>query len=383
MLSQTIESVASALNHYSAHILLLGTVALATRASVIWQKHLKGLSRLETESPIKPFISDESPMVTVLVAAWNEQAHVENFLRSYSDLDYPNKKLILVAGGHDETFQLASSWRAGDITVIEQREGEGKYNSLKRAFELGQGSIAFLTDADCLVSSENFRLTIAPIANGQETVVAGRIRPLSDQQDDPFINAQWRKWEFFQTTQVENGRYVPTMIGCNCAMEYSLLAECFESADEPVGEDHYFALCLRRAGHKIFEVRESCVEARFTNTFRQYVRQQSRWQRTWLTLNYRFGDRHWVGNLSIAVKAVALLLLPVLSLWLGRIVVVVWLLGLLHFSTVYLLTRHWTSQSKNRPLPSLAAMIKLMLADVCARAIVLLQLAKSGWRNAW
>ena len=153
-----------------------------------WQEDQNKLAQKQPPAPLPPL---ELPLVSLLVAGWNEEAYIEDFLSSFCDLDYPNKELILVAGGSDSTFRMAHQWASPQITVLEQQAGEGKYRALQRAYRVAHGDIVFLTDADCLLNSESFRRMIAPIISGREGVVTGRIRPLPHQLSNPFVYAQW------------------------------------------------------------------------------------------------------------------------------------------------------------------------------------------------
>ena len=56
------------------------------------------------------------PLVSLLVAAWNEEAHLVAFLSSFMALAYPQKELILCAGGDDQTWALAQAWATPTVT---------------------------------------------------------------------------------------------------------------------------------------------------------------------------------------------------------------------------------------------------------------------------
>ena len=385
MIYKKIKTTLQFLNRHAGDFLLMGLIGLGLRFYRRWQKKRHKISQMEEDIRPLPPIEQRSttPLVTLLVAAWNEEAYIEGFLRSFADLDYPNKELILVAGGSDSTFRMAHQWASPQITVLEQQAGEGKYRALQRAYRVAHGDIVFLTDADCLLNSESFRLMIAPIISGRERVVTGRIRPLPHQLSNPFVYAQWIKRQF-ETMQSNPDRYVSSLMGGNSAIVHSLLEICWaDSSNQPVGEDHYFALCLQKAGHKIYEVRESYVETRFAESMGEYIQRQSRWHRGWLILNYQFGDQRWRGNMLTLLKSQAMLAMPFFILLFGPIVAVVWLLGWVHFFTPYLFTKLWTEQSEEKDSVALVSLCQLMLADFGARAIVLPQLLKSEWRDSW
>jgi len=374
------------INSYAGYFLLIGLMGLGLRFYGRWKKNIHKITQTEKEpTPSLAELKQRStaPLVSLLVAAWNEEAYIEGFLKSFHDLDYPNKELILIAGGSDNTFAKATQWTSPQITVLEQQKGEGKYRALQRGLKFVHGSIVYLTDADCLLNSESFRRLIDPIITGSESVVTGRIRPLPGQLSNSFVCAQWSKRQF-ATMPSNPDPYVSSLVGANSAIVHSLLEICWAaSSNQPVGEDHYLALCLRKAGHRIYEVRESYVETKFAESIGEYIQQQSRWHRGWLTLNYQFGDERWRGNLLTLLKSQAMLVLPLLLLFFGPIFGVAWLLGWVHFATPYLFIKLWTEQSEEKDSVALVVLCQLMLADFCARVIVLPQLLTSKWRSSW
>ena len=324
----------------------------------------------------------ELPSVSVIAAAWYEAQYVEEFLGSFSRLDYPHKELILVAGGSDDTLQLARNFSSSQIIVLEQHEGEGKFQAIRRGLKHSTAELIFLTDADGLLDSESFARTIYPVATGEEYVTTGLTRPLENQLNDPFICAQYVHLTW-RMRRIPN-RYVPFLIGANCVIQRELVKECWLTAPElAVGEDYYLALSLRKSGYKIRYVYESTIETRFPSSFTDYVAQKSRWHRSHLLLNYKFGKPHWMVNVMIAFCCQLLLVMPILLFWSGFFGVFILLLSWGVFFIPYILASHLARKSNFRPSARLLSLIQLMLADCCARAICLPQLLLKRWRLRW
>ena len=77
----------------------------------------------------------EIPKVSILVAAWNEEHLIERHIQSLLDLRYPNKEIIICAGGDDNTEELARNKVEKEGIVFRQFRHEGKQNALKKCFE--------------------------------------------------------------------------------------------------------------------------------------------------------------------------------------------------------------------------------------------------------
>ncbi|NJK33015.1 MAG: glycosyltransferase [Deltaproteobacteria bacterium] len=87
----------------------------------------------------------------MLVAAWHEADHIGAHIAAFQALRYPNKELILCAGGADGTCAIAQGCANESIHILEQMPGEGKQRALRRCYAAASGELIYLTDADCLL----------------------------------------------------------------------------------------------------------------------------------------------------------------------------------------------------------------------------------------
>ncbi len=230
------------------------------------------------------------PKVSVLVAAWNEAAIIQEHIASFLRLRYAPKELVLCAGGDDGTFGLAYQYIGKQVTVIKQHLGEGKQRALRRTLALADGEVILLTDADCLFADESFEKVLAPVINEDEVVATGTIQPLPQQRSSPFILHRWfnEVWTAFHTCHKR--RYVTGLMGANTAIHRDVLGSVggFEM-DVPSGTDYHLAKVLLEHGYRIRYVPESAVYTLYADSFVSYCRQQSRWLRNVVTHGLRFG----------------------------------------------------------------------------------------------
>jgi cellulose synthase/poly-beta-1,6-N-acetylglucosamine synthase-like glycosyltransferase len=228
------------------------------------------------------------PLVTALVAAWNEAAQIQPLIESFLNLRYPHKQLVLVAGGEDGTFTLARRCAGSQVRVLEQRCGEGKQRALRRAFDLATGEIIYLTDADCRFDNASFERMIWPIAAYNEQVVTGASRPYPADLKNPFIVNQYASQIY---ASYYTSRYATGILGRNCAVLSDLLARS-RALDLPAatGTDYVLAQALVQSGARIRHEPASQVVTRYPGRIGAYLRQQRRW----LLNLYRHGQRFGV-----------------------------------------------------------------------------------------
>ncbi len=177
-------------------VLLVGLVAVAAAGARDWWRGRHSHPSAPDVPSIAPIASWPSrPKVSVLVAAWNEADNIDDHIRSFLALGYPNAELVLCAGGDDDTSARATQ-RAADarVKVFAQRPGEGKQAALRRVLSAADGEVIMLTDADCEFTDEAFLRLVAPIAAGEAVVTTGGSEPKPAQRGNPLVQSATMQW---------------------------------------------------------------------------------------------------------------------------------------------------------------------------------------------
>ena len=93
----------------------------------------------------------EPPSVTLLIAAYNEEAVIADKIKNSLALDYPADKLqILIAadGSNDRTVDIVSRFTDCNVTISYQPKREGKSKAINRAIRQANGDIILFSDAN-------------------------------------------------------------------------------------------------------------------------------------------------------------------------------------------------------------------------------------------
>ena len=116
------------------------------------------------------------PAVTVIVAAYNEEAVIERRLENLLALDYPADRLELVVtsdASTDRTHELVE--RFGDrVRLIENPRG-GKVAAQNRAVRETGGEIVAFSDANATWAPDALRRLVANFADPEVAYVCGRL----------------------------------------------------------------------------------------------------------------------------------------------------------------------------------------------------------------
>ncbi|HEX2513983.1 MAG TPA: glycosyltransferase family 2 protein [Chloroflexota bacterium] len=249
---------------------------------------LAASQRAALHAPAPPLPA--APLVSVLVAAWNEGPGIARHIESVLGLAYPHREYILCAGGTDGTLETARRYVRDGVLVLVQAPGEGKQRALRRAFERSSGSIVYLTDADCVIDDVSLERVLAPlIQDGEAAATGGSIPPPAQRQSSPFAAYQWAVQQYGLARAPAYGE---GLLGRNAAVRRDALEACGAfSAPAPTGTDYHLAKALRRQGYRIRTVPHSLVVTPYASGWAGYARQQRRWLRNVVVLGAQSGAR--------------------------------------------------------------------------------------------
>jgi cellulose synthase/poly-beta-1,6-N-acetylglucosamine synthase-like glycosyltransferase len=121
-------------------------------------------------------LGEPPPSVSLIVAAHNEEAVIQDKVREAKGLDYPRDRLeVIVAsdGSTDRTVELARA--AGADLVLDLPRG-GKVRALNAGVERADGEVLAFSDANSFWEADALRRLVARLAERQVGYVCGQVR---------------------------------------------------------------------------------------------------------------------------------------------------------------------------------------------------------------
>jgi cellulose synthase/poly-beta-1,6-N-acetylglucosamine synthase-like glycosyltransferase len=118
--------------------------------------------------------SDQTPSVTVIVAAHNEEAVVERRVRNLLALDYPRDRLEVVVTSDASTDATEELAEAAGARVIRNPRG-GKVAAQDRAVRETESEVVAFSDANATWAPDALRRLVAPFADSRVAYVCGRL----------------------------------------------------------------------------------------------------------------------------------------------------------------------------------------------------------------
>ena len=118
------------------------------------------------------------PTVTVLIAAYNEAAHIESTVVNKLGQDYPPDKLdvIVISDESDDgTDEIVTGLNDSRVRLIRQIPRAGKTSALNLAMPEAAGQIIVFSDANSLYAPDTVKNLVAPLADPKVGYVTGRM----------------------------------------------------------------------------------------------------------------------------------------------------------------------------------------------------------------
>jgi biofilm PGA synthesis N-glycosyltransferase PgaC len=263
------------------HVALGFVAAYPIITGVMWTlTSLMFYRRTERHAP-PPEADGDLPFVSIIVAAYREEAVIGSTLDSLMALDYPDYEVVVIDDGSpDRTAAIVRARLAHDrrLRLVEKRTNEGKAMALNDAIPVTRGEIVVVIDADIKPRPEILRYMVGHFRSGRVAAVAGNPQVTNTRS----LLAKVQATEFASIVSVLRraqrvwGRIL-TVSGAVCAFRKSALVDVGLFDPDKVTEDIALSWKLQRRFYDIRYEPRAVVAMQVPETFRALWRQRQRW----------------------------------------------------------------------------------------------------------
>jgi len=248
--------------------------------------YIKALKKNKDPEVLKIEELNEVPLVNIIIPAWKEGKLLEDCLQSITKLKYPNLKIIVNAGGSEETIKIADSFKSyNNFTIISQKP-EGKMKALNDCIDHVSNGIVYSIDADVILTDEVLLRMLYPITNENEYVTSGGVRPLKSQEHKSLVKYLLinRNLNF----RIKFSRYGRNQIsGPNSCLKYEVIKAIgkFEIENFYLESDRFRGPLISDKGYKIYWISDyrGYIYTYFPESIKKYIKQEIRWRKNYLT----------------------------------------------------------------------------------------------------
>ncbi|SEM94164.1 glycosyltransferase [Lihuaxuella thermophila] len=221
-----------------------------------------------------------NPMVSVVIAAYNEEKVINKTIHSVLQSKYAPLEVIIVNDGStDQTEAVIKREFAGNpqVRVITQ-PNSGKTAAINRGYRLARGEIIVSIDADTLIADHTIPLLVRHFQDEKVAAVSGNVKVGNVRN----LLTLWQHVEYITGFNLERRAFddlncIPVVPGAICAWRKSAVEEVGYFKHDTLAEDTDITITLLRHGYKVeFEVLAfAYTEA--PEDLKSLIKQRTRW----------------------------------------------------------------------------------------------------------
>ncbi len=268
------------------------------------------------------------PHIAIVMPGFNEQEAIAHSLRSLLALDYPTEKLELVAvndGSTDGTLvemQRVAADSQGRVHVIDFPQNRGKRAAMAAGIRATSAEVIVFVDSDSSVEPDALKRLVQPLADPAVGAVCGHANVLNVR--DTWITRMQAVRYFVAFRVVKAAESVFGAVTCcsGCFSAYRREAilprlewwesQTFLGIESTFGDDRSLTNCVLRDWRILYE-KQAISHTIVPTTFHAFVKQQTRWKRSWTRESLLVAKFIWRKHPVAALFTYMSILLPLVA----------------------------------------------------------------------
>lgn len=207
----------------------------------------------EVFRPVKQyfFTFQELPEVTLFIAAYNEEAFIEEKIANSLSLEYPRHKyriIIVTDGSNDRTPQIVEGYK--EIHHFYQPERRGKIAAVNRVMPYVQTPFVVYTDANTLLNKEALINIVKHFKDHCVGAVAGEKRVSMEEKDTASGAGEGIYWKYESALKRWDSALY-SVVGAAGELFAIRTALHQEVPQDTIIEDFYTTLSIARQGYRV------------------------------------------------------------------------------------------------------------------------------------
>jgi cellulose synthase/poly-beta-1,6-N-acetylglucosamine synthase-like glycosyltransferase len=190
------------------------------------------------------------PRISVIIAAFDEEAVIQQKIDNLLACDYPRRKLeIIIAsdGSTDRTDEIASQFRSQGIRLVSSPIRRGKSSIQNDAVRKATGEILIFTDADCVLEPWTLSMLVENFADPTVGLATGAAVFLNTHQSAVAHNeglyARYEAW--IRREESERG-----LLAAASGSIFAMRAKLWRPLDPNIGDDFVLPIQVALQGYR-------------------------------------------------------------------------------------------------------------------------------------
>lgn len=213
-----------------------------------------------------------TPFLSVLIAAYNEEAGIKEKLEQTLALDYPADRIeiiVLSDGSTDKTDQIVEQFSDSRVRLLRVTGRKGKTNAQNEGVKVANGEILIFSDATAKYHPQALRFLASNYADPRVGAASGRYQYFDPEGKSPTGLGTVAFWNYENLIKMLQSR-VHTISGC-CGCIYSVRRSLYTGLAPDVISDLVQPLHVIRQNHRVvFEDRALAYEETTQSTSQEF-----------------------------------------------------------------------------------------------------------------
>ncbi|WP_409305900.1 glycosyltransferase [Peribacillus sp. SCS-155] len=263
--------------HFGLSFLFYSAIALGILRLILFVFLSRRQVKQYKETEIDP---DYTPIVSVVIAAYNEEKVICKTVDSILSSDYSNFEILIVDdGSKDGTAEAVQETYANHplVRLIKKPNG-GKSSAVNLGFKEAKGEIIVALDADTLIAENAISLLVSHFKNEEVAAVSGNVKVGNKGN----LLTNWQHIEYVTGFNLERRAFaalncitvVPGAIG---AWRKTAVVEAGYYKEDTLAEDTDITLTLLRNGKKIEFEEKAYAFTEVPEDIKSLAKQRYRW----------------------------------------------------------------------------------------------------------
>ncbi|MDI9394575.1 MAG: glycosyltransferase family 2 protein [Euryarchaeota archaeon] len=269
----------------------------------------------------QPIFNDESPFVSIVVPAYNEEKVISRCIESILASNYSEFEVILVDdGSSDNTLEKMKHYETDPrVTVLTKKNG-GKASALNMGLKLAKGEIIFFVDADGIFAPDTISKMLSGFRSKDVGAVCGNDAPINlDTFQTQLLNLLTHVGTGFVRRALDTIDCLPVVSGNIGAFRSSTLKKTGPFLEGFIGEDLELTWRVHKAGYKVAFQPLAIVYVEVPSTINGLWKQRVRWARGLLKTAYihrdmLFNPKYGLFSFYLAINLISMIIIPLLQL---------------------------------------------------------------------
>jgi hyaluronan synthase len=268
------------------------------------------------------------PRVAIVMPAFNEQAAIASSLRSLLACDYPAERLEIVAvndGSTDDTLlelEAVAAGAGGRVQVIDFPVNRGKRAAMAAGIRVTTAEIIAFVDSDSELASDALAKLVQAFADPRVGAVCGHADVLNPRASWLTRMQAVRYFVAFKVCKAAESVFDAVTCCSGCFSAYRREAvmprlewwekQTFLGRESTFGDDRSLTNCVLRDWKVLYHA-DAVSYTAVPETFRQFMKQQTRWKRSWTRESLLVAKFIWRKHPAAALANYVGMLLPLLA----------------------------------------------------------------------